>query len=110
MEGTEYHDSDKGTPQGGLISPILANVYLHYSLDLWVRYVKPMLKGEVYYARYADDFIIMFQYKEDAYKVLKALEQRLAKFSLELAMDKTRIIPFGRTSNNLASNCPSASS
>ena len=96
MEGTEYHDSDKGTPQGGLISPILANVYLHYSLDLWVRYVKPMLKGEVYYARYADDFIIMFQYKEDAYKVLKALEQRLAKFSLELAMDKTRITPFGR--------------
>lgn len=66
MEGTEYHESDKGTPQGGQISPILANVYLHYVLDLWVTAVKKHIRGQIYYVRYADDFIIMFQYWDDA--------------------------------------------
>ena len=63
MEQSKWMESDKGTPQGGLISPILANVYLHYALDLWVEFrVKRFCKGEVYYARYADDFILLFQF------------------------------------------------
>lgn len=97
MEGTEYRESDKGTPQGGLISPVLANVYLHYVLDLWFeKAVKPKLNGEVYYVRYADDFLILFQYENEAQVVQTALKERLAKFSLELAEDKTRILPIGR--------------
>ena len=97
MEGTELKDSDRGTPQGGLISPVLANVYLHYVLDLWIeRAIKPKLRGEAYYVRYADDFLILFQYADEARAVLETLKQRLAKFSLELAEDKTRILPIGR--------------
>lgn len=100
MEGTEYHESDKGTPQGGQISPILANVYLHYVLDLWVTAVKKHMSGQIYYVRYADDFIIMFQYWDDAQRVMTALKPRLAKFSLELAEEKTRIFKFGRFAEN----------
>jgi group II intron reverse transcriptase/maturase len=97
MEGTEYSESDKGTPQGGLISPVLANVYLHYVLDLWCeKTLKKHLKGEVYYVRYADDFLLMFQYENEAKKVMTALAARLQKFGLETAQDKTRILPFGR--------------
>ena len=97
MEGTEYQESDRGTPQGGLISPVLANVYLHYALDLWVeKVVKPRMKGEVYYVRYADDFVILFQYEEEARAVLEVLRKRLGKFSLEVAEEKTRILPIGR--------------
>lgn len=97
MEELKYYESDKGTPQGGLISPILANVYLHYVLDLWFeKAVKPRLKGEAYLVRYADDFIIMFQYENEANKVHEVLKKRLEKFGLELAEDKTRILPFGR--------------
>lgn len=97
MEGTELHDSDRGTPQGGLISPVLANVYLHYVLDLWfTKAIKPRLKGEAHYVRYADDFLIMFQHETDAKRVLEVLKKRLGKFSLEVAEDKTRILPFGR--------------
>ena len=97
MEGTEVKDSDRGTPQGGLISPVLANVYLHYALDLWFeKAIKPKLGGEAYYVRYADDFLILFQYENEARAVHKALMGRLAKFSLELAEDKTRTLPIGR--------------
>ena len=97
VEGTELKESDRGTPQGGLISPVLANVYLHYVLDLWFeRGVKPKLKGEAYYVRYADDFLIMFQYENEAREVMQALKPRLGKFSLEVAEDKTRILPIGR--------------
>ncbi|MBR6862372.1 MAG: group II intron reverse transcriptase/maturase [Acidaminococcaceae bacterium] len=97
MEGTEVKDSDRGTPQGGLISPVLANVYLHYALDLWFeKAIRPKLRGEAYYVRYADDFLILFQYENEARAVHKALMGRLAKFSLELAEDKTRILPIGR--------------
>ena len=89
MEGTELKESDRGTPQGGLISPVLANVYLHYVLDLWFeKGVKPRLRGEAYYVRYADDFLILFQYEEEAQKVLRALKPRLGKFSLELAEER----------------------
>jgi len=97
MEGTERKESDKGTPQGGLISPVLANVYLHYVLDLWFeRVLKKRCKGEVYYIRYADDFLFMFQYREEALGVLDELKERLKKFGLEVAEDKTRMLPFGR--------------
>jgi group II intron reverse transcriptase/maturase len=97
MEDMKYYETNKGTPQGGLISPILANVYLHYVLDLWFeKYVKPKLKGEAYLVRYADDFLIMFQYEEEAKKVYEILIERFAKFGLEMEKDKTRIIPFGR--------------
>lgn len=97
MEEMKYFESEKGTPQGGLISPVLANIYLHYVLDLWIeKYVKPRSKGEVYYARFADDFIVMFQYEEEAKHFLNALDDRFKKFNLELEKTKTRILPFGR--------------
>jgi len=97
MEGTERRESEKGTPQGGQISPVLANVYLHYVLDLWYeKLVRERCKGEVYYVRYADDFLLMFQYENEARDVLKALKERLGKFGLEVAEDKTRTLPIGR--------------
>ena len=97
MEGTEYQESEKGTPQGGLISPVLANVYLHYVLDLWVeKKIKKQLKGGVYYVRYADDFVLMFQYENEARQVMEQLKERLGKFGLEVAEEKTRILPIGR--------------
>lgn len=97
MEDMKFYETDKGTPQGGLISPILANVYLHYVLDLWFeKYVKTQLKGEAYLVRYADDFLIMFQYEEEAKKAQEMLIERLEKFKLEMEKDKTKIIPFGR--------------
>jgi RNA-directed DNA polymerase len=97
MEEGEIYDAKKGTPQGGTISPILANVYLHYVLDLWMeRAVKPGCRGVVEIVRYADDFVICVQYKDEAEKILEALKARLKKFNLDLADDKTRIIEFGR--------------
>lgn len=101
IEDFKYYETDKGTPQGGLISPVLANVYLHYVLDLWImEAVKPKLKGEIYLVRYADDFIIMFQYENEAKLVYEELIKRLAKFGLEVEENKTRIIPFGRYKGN----------
>ena len=97
MEGAVRQKSEKGTPQGGLISPVLANVYLHYVLDLWVEKVlKREFRGEVYYVRYADDFVLMFQYESEANKAMARLRARLGEFNLEVAEDKTRILPFGR--------------
>ena len=96
LEDYKYYESDKGTPQGGLISPILANVYLHYVLDNWFYVVKKEFKGEMYLIRYADDFVVMFQYEEEARKFYKMLIERMSKFKLELAENKTRILPFGR--------------
>ena len=96
IEDYKYYESDKGTPQGGLISPILANVYLHYVLDNWFQVIKKKLKGEAYLIRYADDFVLMFQYEETAEEFYKMLVERMRKFKLELAEDKTRILPFGR--------------
>ena len=86
-----------GVPQGGSISVLLSNIYLHYVLDLWFeKIVKPKLKGETYLIRYIDDFIVCFQYKEDAIKFQDALARRLAKFSLILEPNKTRLVEFGR--------------
>ena len=97
MEKEIIKESLKGTPQGGLISPVLANVYLHYVLDMWVeKWVKPRAKGYVEIVRYADDFIVMFQYENEAKSFYEVLKKRLSKFNLELEENKTRIIPFGR--------------
>ena len=97
MEDMKFYESDKGTPQGGLISPVLANVYMHYVLDIWFQKgVVPKLKGEAYLIRYADDFVILCQYEEEAKEIYKWLIERMRKFNLELAEDKTRIVPFGR--------------
>ena len=97
MEEGKFYESDKGTIQGGVISPILANVYLHYVLDLWFEYdVKVRSKGEAYMVRYADDVVCCFEFEDDAERYFTELKERLAKFNLELAEDKTRIIPFGR--------------
>ena len=97
MEEGKRAESDRGTPQGGLISPVLANVYLHYALDLWaVKSAFPKLKGEAHLVRYADDFIVMFQHESEARAFYEALKLRMARFGLKLAEDKTRILPFGR--------------
>lgn len=98
LEDGKRYESDKGTAQGSPISPILANVYLHYVLDVWFAYLKKheKFRGEAYIVRYADDFVILFQYKSDAETMYKALPERMAKFELELAMDKTKLMSFGR--------------
>lgn len=86
-----------GTPQGGIVSPILANVYLHYALDLWfLKVVKPRCRGEAYLIRFADDFVCAFEYQADAERFYQELGQRLGKFGLELAADNTRVIPFSQ--------------
>ena len=97
MEQDSYEPTLKGTPQGAIISPILANIYLHYVLDLWFsRVVKKHCQGEAYLVRYADDFVCCFQYRKDAVRFYKALQARLDKFNLQLALNKTKIIEFGR--------------
>ena len=97
MEGLERHESDQGAPQGGLISPVCANVYLHYVLDMWfVKAVKKKCKGDAFIVRYADDFVCMFQHEGEARKFFAELKERLAKFGLEIAEDKSRIIRFWR--------------
>lgn len=87
-----------GTPQGGIVSPILANVYLHYALDQWFQEeVKTHCGGEACLIRYADDFVCAFQYEKHAQRFHQALESRLGEFGLQLATDKTRVIPFSRS-------------
>jgi RNA-directed DNA polymerase len=89
--------TETGTGQGQVISPLLANIYLHYALDEWYeKEVKPRMKGEAYLVRYADDFILCFQYREDAEKVQGVLTKRFEKYGLTLHPDKTRLIEFGR--------------
>ena len=97
MEEGKLIKRDKGTPQGGVLSPLLANIYLHYILDLWFeKVIKPKLKGYVKLIRYADDFVVCFQSGKEAKEFGEALKQRLSKFGLEIAEDKSRIIEFGR--------------
>lgn len=89
--------SKTGTGQGQIISPLLANIYLHHVLDVWFEEeVKPRLKGQASEIRYADDAILCFQYREDALKVLRVLPKRFAKFGLTLHPEKTRLVEFGR--------------
>ncbi len=89
--------TETGTGQGQTISPLLANVYLHYVLDEWFEQeVKPRLRGRAYEIRFCDDFVCCFQYREDAERVLRVLAKRFAKYGLSLHPDKTRLIEFGR--------------
>ena len=84
-------------PSIGIMSLVLANVYLHYTLDTWFDYVKKHeFKGEMYMIRYADDFVCLFQYENEAQRFYQLLIERLRKFGLEIAEDKSRILPFGR--------------
>ena len=97
VEDGKRLDSEAGSPQGNAASAILANVYLHYVLDLWFeKLVKGGIKGEAHLVRYADDFVVCFQYRDDAIQFYNALPHRFAKFGLELAEEKTKIIQFGR--------------
>jgi len=89
--------SETGVGQGQIVSPLLANIYLHYVLDEWFeKVVKSRLRGEAHEVRFADDFILFFQYKEDAERVLEVLRKRFAKFGLTLHPEKTRLIEFGK--------------
>src|SRR3989475_11417258 len=104
LEDGDVHASEQGTPQGGSISVLLSNVYLHYVLDLWFeRVVKSRLRGEAYLVRYIDDFVLCFQYRADALGVQKALCQRLGKFGLTLESTKTKLVEFGRFAQRHAS-------
>jgi hypothetical protein len=89
-------DPITGTPQGGIVSPILANIYLHYVLDEWFEEVVKVHCGQAYYCRYADDFLCAFQNRRDAERFYEVLGKRLGKFGLTLAEEKTRIIRFSR--------------
>lgn len=90
-------DPDTGTPQGGIVSPVLANVYLHFALDLWFeKVVKPKIKGDAMICRYADDWVCAFQLRDDAQRFYRVLPKRLGKFHLETASEKTNILRFSR--------------
>ncbi len=97
MEDGKWSEPQTGSPQGAVISPLLANIYLHYTFDLWVNaWRKKKAQGEVVIIRYADDTVLGFQYQADADRFLEDLRERLGKFGLELHPDKTRRIEFGR--------------
>ena len=98
MEAGEWRDDLRGTPQGSVASPNLANVYLHYVLDLWFqkKWRKREVNGDTIIVRYADDFVVGFQHKRDAERFLEAARRRFERFDLALHPDKTRLIEFGR--------------
>jgi RNA-directed DNA polymerase len=97
LEGDAYSEPDVGTAQGSSLSPLLGNVYLHYALDEWfARDVVPRLRGLAKLVRYADDFVIGFERKEDAERVLQVIPQRLQRYGLRLSPEKTRLIQFAR--------------
>jgi RNA-directed DNA polymerase len=97
LEDGEWRQAEAGTPQGGSISPLLANVYLHYAFDLWVkRWRRTQAQGDMIVVRYADDFVVGFQYRREAEHFLGDLRARLERFRLELHPEKTRLIEFGR--------------
>lgn len=107
LEEGHWHRPVLGTPQGGVISPLLANVYLHYVVDRWFeRVVKPRLRGSGFLIRYADDLVIVIAREDDAERVMEALERRLARFGLALHPDKTRLVAFGRPRGGTKRNPP----
>ncbi len=96
--------NDKGAPQGGIISPLLANIYLHEVIDKWIiQEIKPLLKGEIFIVRYADDFIIGLEFQSDAERLYEVLPKRLSKYGLELSLEKSRLqnfVPQNKERNN----------
>ena len=100
VENGKYTPTETGTAQGGPISVLISNIYLHYVLDVWIdKVVKPRMKGFVHYVRYLDDFVLCFEYKSDASRFRDVLNKRLEKFSLILELSKTKLIKFGRFAN-----------
>lgn len=105
IEQGKYIKTEQGTPQGGILSPLLANIYLHYVLDLWFEQVeKRKIMGYTEIVRYADDFIIGAQTKQEAYQILQDLKDRLKKFKLEVSAEKTGIKEFGRYAKQNSKN------
>ena len=101
MEAGMKRDTYRGTPQGGVCSPILANVYLHHVVDLWFNNaVRKHMRGKAYMVRYADDIIFCFQYEDDVKRFYRALKKRLAKFELEISEEKTKIIKLPKDSDD----------
>jgi group II intron reverse transcriptase/maturase len=101
LEDGELTYPEAGTPQGGVISPLLANIYLHYVLDVWfAEVVQPRLQGRAFLVRYADDFVMGFACEADARRVLAVLPQRFGKYGLTIHPDKTRLLPFVRPSRH----------
>ena len=99
MEAGELSYPQRGTPQGGVVSPALSNVYLHEVLDVWFEHeVKPRLRGRAFEVRYADDAVLVFEHEDDAQRVLGVLAKRLGKYGLRLHPDKTRLVEFCRPS------------
>jgi group II intron reverse transcriptase/maturase len=97
MKDGSFWETDRGTPQGGIISPVLGNIYLHYALDLWFeREVVPSMRGFAELIRYADDFVVCFQHKSDAMAFLEMLRERFVSLGLKLASHKTKIVEFGQ--------------
>ncbi len=97
MEGGNVTRSRSGSPQGGVISPLLSNIYLHEVLDLWFEQeVKPRLRGDAFLIRYADDFVIVCALEHDADRVMEVLAKRMGRFGLTIHPEKTRLIPFKR--------------
>jgi len=104
LEAGQVISAEQGTPQGGNLSPMLANIFLHYVLDLWFeKKVVPRVRGACNMVRYADDFICMIQHADEAQRIVAALRKRFAKFGLELHPEKTRVISFGRFERERAS-------
>lgn len=100
MEGGVEYESEKGTPQGGSISPLLANIYLHYVLDLWFeKEYRKECKGYARIIRYCDDFVVCFQNQGEAVKFVESLMERLKQFGLELELTKTKVMEFGRSAS-----------
>jgi len=96
-EDGQWSETELGTPQGSVVSPLIANVYLHYAFDLWADvWRKKVAKGDMIVVRYADDLVVGFQHRTDAERFLREFKDRMAKFGLELHPDKTRLIEFGR--------------
>jgi retron-type reverse transcriptase len=97
MEQGRWTETEEGTPQGAVISPVLANLYLHYVLDLWAnQWRQKKATGDMIIVRYADDAVLGFQYRHEAERFLQELKERMTKFGLELHPVKTRLIEFGR--------------
>ena len=106
MEGQRWSETVQGTPQGSGISPLLANIFMYYALDLWVhQWRKRYARGRVIIVRYCDDFVLGFQHEADARRMLADLKERLAKFKLALHEEKTRLIEFGKRSSELRRKC-----
>ena len=106
LEEGRWRRVEEGTPQGGSISPLLANIYLHYAFDLWVHaWRRTRAKGEMIVVRYADDFIVGFEHRQEAERFLEELRERFRKFGLELHPEKTRLIEFGRYARRDRERC-----